>query len=332
MASAPQRCQGFVKSYCPIKGFGLVKRQGVRDPGSGDFVFLDRAEAEKNEVTAGAHISFSVSRGEGGRPHACDVNLLVRGARIRDCIAKAVGTEIDWTKTYVGSVKCYYRPDDVPASMRRRDLGYGWILCEEIHQIFERDVWAYPSQLHGFRFGDVVEFRLSICPFWSYPVANDIRLVERIAISPHVTLPTGLGAARCLRELPRPAEVQPTVQHGVVEQQPPVCSNPQDAQGAAVTEEDQVVANMGTSAERSNESKDAAVATPENSCGDNGGVRPSASAWTKYQLPEGNGYWWYCELDGDSFIEDAPGAWSCYSDPNSGRRYWWKSDDKWFWV
>lgn len=317
MAANPQRYSGFVKSYCPVKGFGLIKRQGVRDPGSGDFVFLDRAEADKNEVTAGAHISFSISVGECGRPQACDVNLLVRGARIRDCIAKAVGTNIDWTKTYKGTVKLYYRPTDVPVSMRRRDLGYGWICCEETHQIFERDIWAYPSQLTGFRFGDVVEFRLSICPFWSYPCANDIRLVER---------------ARCLPELPRAADVQSAIQRGRSGLQPPVCSNPQDAQNALVTEEGQVVTSTATKEERSGETKDAAAATPENSCGDDGGVRLPASAWTKYQLPEGNGYWWYCEADGESFIEDAPGDWSCYSDPESGKRYWWKNDDKWFWV
>jgi len=152
--------------------------------------------------------------------------------------------------------------------------------------------------------------------------------VERIADSPQVTLPRGLAATGRFPELPQAAEVQPTVQHGLVGLQPPVGSNPQDAQNAPVTDGDQVVAGTEMIEERSGETRDRLVATAENLSGSDG----SASAWTKYQLPEGNGYWWHCESDGESFIEDAPGAWSCYSDPDSGRRYWWKSDDKWFWV
>jgi len=329
MASNVQRCQGFVKNYCPIKGFGLILRQGVRDPANGDFVFLDREEADKNEVTAGAHISFSIAIGEGGRPQARDVNLLVRGARVRDCIASVVGTEINWNKIYVGTVKSYYRPEDVPSSMRRRDLGYGWILCEETHRIFEHDVWAYPSQLTGFRFGDVVEFRLSICPFWSYPCANDIRLVKRVA---DAARPQGPGAINRLPQVQRAAEVQPTTRREVSGVQPVTCSNPQEAQSAAVPRADRVVARAATIEEASGETENAALATPENSCPDDNGMKPSASGWTKYQLPEGNGFWWYCEVDGESFLEDAPGDWSSYSDPVSGRCYWWKSDDRWFWV
>lgn len=331
MASNPQRCQGYVKSYCPVKGFGLVKRQGLRDPGNGDFVYLDRAEAEKNEVTAGAHISFSISVGEGGRSQACDVNLLVRGARVRDCVAKAVGKQVDWTKTYVGTVLGHYKHSDVPVSMRRRDLGFGWISCEETFQLFEANVWAYPSQLAGFRPGDTVVFRLSICPYWSYPVANDILLVKRVADS---ALPRGLAAARSQPELTRAAQVQPTIQHEDSGLQALGCSNPQDAQSALVTEKDKIAASTASVEETSGETEHAAVASPEKSCSGGGDdeVRPSTSAWTKYQLPEGNGFWWHCEVDGESFIEDAPGAWSCYSDPVSGKRYWWKSDDRWFWV
>lgn len=54
-------------------------------------------------------------------------------------------------------------------------------------------------------------------------------------------------------------------------------------------------------------------------------------AWHKY-VYEGFGFWWWCETDGDCFLESNPGPWAKYSDPMSARQYWWRDDTNWFWI
>lgn len=61
-------------------------------------------------------------------------------------------------------------------------------------------------------------------------------------------------------------------------------------------------------------------------------VQVPRNIWQKYRLPDGGGNWWWCELDGDWFLECNPSPWAKYSDPELGRHYWWKSDEKWFWI
>jgi len=53
--------------------------------------------------------------------------------------------------------------------------------------------------------------------------------------------------------------------------------------------------------------------------------------WQRFSMPDGDGHWWWCELDGEYFLEESPHPWAQYLDPSSGRHYWWKSDDRWFW-
>eukprot|EP00401_Gymnodinium_catenatum_P039946 CAMPEP_0117541024 /NCGR_PEP_ID=MMETSP0784-20121206/43802_1 /TAXON_ID=39447 /ORGANISM="" /LENGTH=429 /DNA_ID=CAMNT_0005337699 /DNA_START=68 /DNA_END=1354 /DNA_ORIENTATION=- len=54
-------------------------------------------------------------------------------------------------------------------------------------------------------------------------------------------------------------------------------------------------------------------------------------AWHKY-VYEGKGTWWWCEANGDWFLENSPGPWTQYLDPTSGRQYWWRDDTNWFWI
>jgi len=42
--------------------------------------------------------------------------------------------------------------------------------------------------------------------------------------------------------------------------------------------------------------------------------------------------WWYCDADGDWFLEDSPYPWVKYLDPEEKRAYWWKDDQKCFWL
>lgn len=53
--------------------------------------------------------------------------------------------------------------------------------------------------------------------------------------------------------------------------------------------------------------------------------------WRKYVSEAGN-CWWWCEANGDWFLENRPGSWTQYWDPVSEMRYWWRDDDSWFWI
>jgi hypothetical protein len=55
--------------------------------------------------------------------------------------------------------------------------------------------------------------------------------------------------------------------------------------------------------------------------------------WQRFAVDESRtSFWWCCEATGDSFVENRPGAWVMYADPQSLKSYWWLNDEKWFWV
>jgi hypothetical protein len=55
--------------------------------------------------------------------------------------------------------------------------------------------------------------------------------------------------------------------------------------------------------------------------------------WQRYDCDgKQEAFWWWCEEDGESFLEASPGDWCKYEDPWSGKSYWWLNDTKWFWV
>merc|ERR1712110_1244695 len=39
--------------------------------------------------------------------------------------------------------------------------------------------------------------------------------------------------------------------------------------------------------------------------------------WSRYKSLDGQGNWWWCDLDEDWFFEDRPGPWIKYKDPDS---------------
>lgn len=59
----------------------------------------------------------------------------------------------------------------------------------------------------------------------------------------------------------------------------------------------------------------------------------SEPIWKKYRSAGGQGCWWWNEETEDWFLEDAPGVWTRFADPESAKIYWWKDDvgHDWFW-
>lgn len=168
-----QRVRGVVRGYDPIQGRGTVSYEGPRGPAE---VLLGRAEAEKSEVTNGAHITFALRDNDKCRREACDIRVLLKGVPQKDFVPKLVAhhADLDWTIRYVGIIKWFRAETGLPVSIRKKDPGYGYIACRETYQLFERDVWAYPTQLNGFKAGDAVSFRVGIDHWYSWPIALDV--------------------------------------------------------------------------------------------------------------------------------------------------------------
>lgn len=199
----------------------------------------------------------------------------------------------------MGVIKWLRQETGLPASMRQKDPGWGYIACRETYKMFERDVWAYPAQLQGYKVGDVVSFKVSIDHWYSWPVALNIQ--PAVAPLPYVSVATVSSPQECAGS--RPVVVEPDV----------------EAAAAANCE-------FGESHAA------ATVATPCRSPLE--APRPSGPQedWQRFSQPDGQGYWWWRAKDGDFFLEDSPEPWAKYTDPDTGKPYWWKNDDVWFWA
>ncbi|CAK0902934.1 unnamed protein product, partial [Prorocentrum cordatum] len=123
-----------------------------------------------------SRITFALRDNDKCRREACDIRVLLKGVPQKDFVPKLVShhADLDWTARYVGIIKWFRAETGLPASIRRKDPGYGYIACRETFKLFERDVWAYPAQLQGFKAGDAVSFRVSIDHWYSWPIALDI--------------------------------------------------------------------------------------------------------------------------------------------------------------
>mmetsp|Transcript_63942 Transcript_63942/g.177760 ORF Transcript_63942/g.177760 Transcript_63942/m.177760 type:complete len:402 (-) Transcript_63942:126-1331(-) len=370
-----QRMWGFVKWYCPLKGCGVVRCRGIP-------VFLERSEAEKvPDLITGAGISFTLRFDALGRPQACDINMIMHGAprgphRMKLFAKKCAGITIDWNKTYVGKiVRSYRETGPLPVSMQKKDLGFGFIACDETYRLFEHDIWAYPSQLVGYKVGDFLAFKVKIDHYWSYPVAINIRAAsadEAASASTLLSAPIGNDVTRKsdLPKLksstlsPQLAGTSPAVPPAVAGQRQRSTS-PRSAGTAATTANvaavtasagADAVADGPASPSRGGERDDveeqpaqaggllerpapavtaggAGVDAAEADGGDpQAHSHAEASGWQRFATLDGLESWWWCQSDGDWFLESAPGAWSKYTDPHSNRSYWWNSNGKWFWA
>ncbi len=58
-----------------------------------------------------------------------------------------------------------------------------------------------------------------------------------------------------------------------------------------------------------------------------------SNRWHRYAVDAARAaYWWWSPVHHDiCFREDAPGDWCNYSDPATGKTYWYLSDEIWFW-
>jgi len=289
-----RRLAGFVKFYCPFKGYGIIDCPSVEQP-----IFIDLAEAQRCDIKIGASITFVVTTNEVGLLQACHVAVIMEGkARRRDAeIESRIGhirATVDWNKTYVGTIQSLWTDSGYcfAPSMRKNDRGGGFILCEEVHTIFGKDPWVYPDKIPGGKVGDHVKFKIIVDPWWTYPTSHN---VEKISFLEMVRLSENLS-----KQFDEMQKVE-----SLLSLHKPV----------------QALGNLSEW-------------TPTQASEERASAGQTRNTWELFTTEEdGDWYnWWWCEADGDWFLEDSPGPWTKYIDPDSEGQYWWKDDDKFFFV
>lgn len=347
-------------------------------------VLIDRVEAEKCELSAGATISFALNCKD-GRPRAEDIKVLIKGFPMKERTSKLIGLDIDWNKNYTGIIRTLWQGGkdsifNVP-SMQKNDPGGAFIVSEDAHEVFKLDVWAYPAKLAGFKVGDVVKFRVEIDSWWSYPCAHDVKAadpaLQDVIRAKHSSLqlqngfnvftlaaksPAAITAAvlpENMLRLDASAEEVSAYYNSLRAPQSPSLGEPTELQSGR-DEATEAVKKIGEDREDVREGVEglvASVPTPSRSSSRSSNARiqcsaqplevddrircpevaePSAkteaSTWRKYKVDSGDGLWWWCAEDDDWFLEDDPGPWTKYIDPDTDRHYWWKNEDQWFWA
>jgi len=362
-----RRLRGFVKHYCPLQGFGMIRCDEHKID-----VIVNRLEAEQCDATSGATISFSLERDEDGKPLARDVRVLLKGTTMKHRVTKLQGVEIDWSTTYVGTVKVTWNGGKesifVVPSMQKRDTGGAFIGSDESFKVFGDDIWAYPCRIPGgLKVGDMLKFKVEIDHFWSYPVAVHIQRAEPIDSTRELEVAdaaTSLEAQKTVtprRKSRSPGRERSNSRNRNANKQPK--PQPADAHneqkpdtGAVHDIEASLPTPSGTSAQKGElEDGDQLAQCEENSIAvevekdandtavdeslqelntqdSSHRSNANASVWKRYQMEDGESYWWWCELDNDCFLEANPGPWTRFLDPDTERHYWWKSEDKWFWI
>ena len=377
----PRRLRGYVKTYCPFKGYGIVKCEGVPGAFPRDVRF-DKNEAEKcGGVTAGATISFVLRQSEEGRLTAAELKVLITGVWVKERVSRLIGIEIDWSRTYAGTIRDIWRGGKESifnvASMAEKDPGGSFIVSEEAHKVFKLDIWAYPSKLpNNAKIGDVVKFKVEIDSWWSYPVAYNCRAADP-AVADAIRASTATKVAEAtkrkgpVKQMPQnilrlDASIEEVCAHFkaiAAEQSSTIEEVCAEFTAAALKDVDtnvEVISDKRIdghedkrSATRTHGHEDVNVfsksppspilKTTRENCkaetvhqrGEHArsllAAERSKTKWQQYKGEDG-GFWWWCEVNNDWFLEDEPGPWAKYFDPSSRRHYWWRDNATWFWV
>lgn len=337
---ARKRIRGVVKRYSEVTEFGFIVGDEVdKHLGEQMQVFLHRSALQDSEdaavVLLGAEVSFSVKMNREGRPQAREVKVEVPGLSSsgdekkieRLCPAvDMAGYSPD--KTYTGTVKSF-----------NEEKGFGFIACEELHTLFARDVFLHHSQRSGFSVGESVAFQIDVDPIKGSPKARCLKagpvLEGAEAQSPPSTatpLSDSVSSDSC---------------------EAPVCASPPSEALEKDSEEPQKDAMLAVPtpsrasgcAEEASSPLDepvlpASTASDQGACAeqdyskavaDDALSSQSEVPWEQYQSDDGSPWWW-SPVDGTCFVEACPDPWAKYSDPDSGRCYWYLDEHHWFWV
>eukprot|EP00927_Polykrikos_kofoidii_P078730 TRINITY_DN75545_c0_g1_i1.p1 TRINITY_DN75545_c0_g1~~TRINITY_DN75545_c0_g1_i1.p1 ORF type:complete len:358 (+),score=58.87 TRINITY_DN75545_c0_g1_i1:66-1139(+) len=342
----PQRWRGTVKSYCSSRGFGFITCPQAAERYGRD-VYLHQREVGDMVMLSGAPVLFDVFSTKDGQPQARNIEHDEDAANIASvsaadaaaggkepncdvddsCCASRVSVtdaENASKKTFTGIVKSFVE-----------EKGFGFIECEETHQIFNRDVFLHHSQLSGFAVGDKVQFRVSV-DTKGLPKSYDLARVDidpsgdrAMALTNGFTaLKLALSGGHLPRQDPRRRVVRESSSE--VSAAAPAVPAFVDDLSCNVGVED-----TGEPIERenngSNTSAQEAPEASDPSSNRDTANQSAATIWQRCCTAEGQ-QWWWREADGSWFMESDPGDWQRFRDPKDSRVYWWRSDSDWFWA
>lgn len=177
------RLEGVVKSYAASSGYGFISCSEVHQTFGCD-VFLHKMEVESSGAAMGDTVRFGVRLNKAGKPQAWAVEVLGRSPAAPAAADAAADTAVQGSsapapaqgvaapggsgarhngKTYTGILKSF-----------NREMGFGFIACEETHEAFGRDVFVHPSTVGDLQVGAEVDFHLFVEPQRGFPQARGV--------------------------------------------------------------------------------------------------------------------------------------------------------------
>jgi cold shock CspA family protein len=332
-----KRIRGKVKSFSDKTEFGFIEGEEVVDHfGEGGQIFLHRnvlTEDALSEALPGAEVSFSVQLNREGKPQAREVKVEVPGPGANPKEPKSkLCAEVDMAglppeKIYNGCIKSF-----------TEDAGYGFITCQELHEVFGRDVFLHFSQRAGFNVGDDVAFQIYIDPKRGAPKACKLK-----AAAP---LDSSCGAEPAKVELlavPTPLRTEvPSFDASAIDQQ----SSDSSTEDSDTKNEEHLKHHLrvplqmtadkipeGDNAQSMDAAQSEGIANAGSekvNAVSNCTAAPPSPPWQKFLMEDGRAWWW-CSEDESCFVEAIPDPWEKFVDPVSGKCYWFKDDQHWFW-
>jgi cold shock CspA family protein len=310
------RFTGVVKSYSSSTGFGFVKCQEEGEYLNKD-IFVHRRQIEVSGATVGATVSFTVRENAEGRPQVRRLRVLEESPLPVHSGQTKLSEEAN-EESYEGVVKSFSAAG-----------GFGFITCEQLHAVFQRDVFLHACQLNGTAVGDAVRFKIDVDPIKGTPKARGLELLTEGDPS----------------EASVPLEVRPelAVECQTAKEHEPCADTGVGAQATASEKRAGVEEKRQVDVDASVQETLSAVSTPCRASGRpeaqrdgpaNVGVsvQHAKQGWERYLVAGGKDFWWFCHSGGEWFLEASPGKWAKYFDPNSKNYYWWKDETTWFWV
>eukprot|EP00931_Biecheleriopsis_adriatica_P115959 TRINITY_DN91694_c0_g1_i1.p1 TRINITY_DN91694_c0_g1~~TRINITY_DN91694_c0_g1_i1.p1 ORF type:complete len:902 (+),score=202.58 TRINITY_DN91694_c0_g1_i1:91-2796(+) len=148
--SDDKRFVGTVKFFDHEKGYGFLRCAELHDRWGTD-IYVHKNFI--NDCVVGDHVSFTVKVNKTGKPQALQVKRCEGPADEEATPEQGGAAGKEKEKYYEGVLK-----------MVDKVKGFGFIVCQELHDVYDCDVWAGKQELEGkdLLLGDKIRFRVKV--------------------------------------------------------------------------------------------------------------------------------------------------------------------------
>eukprot|EP00928_Gymnodinium_smaydae_P046244 TRINITY_DN30806_c0_g1_i1.p1 TRINITY_DN30806_c0_g1~~TRINITY_DN30806_c0_g1_i1.p1 ORF type:complete len:740 (-),score=151.82 TRINITY_DN30806_c0_g1_i1:176-2395(-) len=161
------RMTGVVKSFDTERGYGFLTCADAREKFDRD-VFVHATQIKSFKVGDG--VSFSVRINNQNQPQGYDLaaapNAVAKQQSDGDPEKKPDAKTDDSGEEFEGEVKTF-----------NPSTNYGFVSCERVHELYDRDCFIHGSQLEDIGVGDKIKFRVVLRR--GFPSAQQVVLIDR---------------------------------------------------------------------------------------------------------------------------------------------------------